>query len=313
VDEPLLLHSLSEHGELIFGALEAARPRRVVEIGSETGGFSKELLDWTGAHGAELVTVEPFPTPEMRALAAEHDHFELVSERSPAALGGIAPADAYVIDGDHNYWTVIRELRAAYAGDNLPLSILHDVGWPWARRDLYYEPKAVPAAGRHDHSFERAVHPDRDELVANGGFHGEFQFAAALEHGGERNGVLTAVEDFLSERPELAFRKLPVVFGVGFVYPAEADWASSVEELLDPWHGSRLAERLERNRVRLYVHVLDLQAQARRRGMRASRDALAIEDRLEQLEAENAALRLEAQRLRAQLADGAAAPPLRQP
>src|SRR5215210_588730 len=105
-DEPLLLHSLSEHGELIFGALDVARPQRIVEIGSETGGFSKELLDWAGANGATLVTVEPYPTPEIRELAESVDHFELVARRSPGAFAELEPADAYVIDGDHNHWTV---------------------------------------------------------------------------------------------------------------------------------------------------------------------------------------------------------------
>src|SRR5215212_8786214 len=134
VDEPLLLHSLSEHGELIFGALDAARPRRIVEIGSETGGFSKQLLDWAGDHGATLVTVEPQPSAEIRELAAATPHFELVAGRSPRALEEVEPAGAYVIDGDHNHWTVLRELRAAFAGGTAPLVIVHDVGWPWARR-----------------------------------------------------------------------------------------------------------------------------------------------------------------------------------
>jgi hypothetical protein len=304
VDEPLLLHSLSEHGELIFGALEAARPRRIVEIGSETGGFSKELLDWAGANGATLVTVEPFPTPEVRELAQSTPHFELVTGRSPGALATIEPADAYVIDGDHNHWTVVRELQAAYADGNRPLSILHDVGWPWARRDLYYNPRALPDEATHSYSYEQAVHPDQDELVPVGGFHGDFQFAAAEAPGGENNGVLTAVEDFLKERPDLTLRKLPVVFGVGFVFPDDADWAPRVKELLDPWHDSRLAERLESNRVRLYVRVLDLQDRLRRAGLHQGRMAQALEDRIEHLEAENAALRLERARLREQLADG---------
>ena len=308
MDEPLLLHSLSEHGELIFGALEAVRPRRIVEIGSETGGFSKELLDWAGANGATLVTVEPHPTPEVRALAAEHDHFEVVAGRSPGVLAELEAADAYVIDGDHNYWTVTRELHAAYAGGNTPLAILHDVGWPWGRRDLYYAPSALPPEAVRPHSFERAVHPDSDELVESGGFHGEFQFAAALEPGGERNGVLTAVEDFLSDRSDLAYRELPVVFGVGFVFPDAAPWAARVKELLDPWHGSRLAERLERNRMRLYVRMLDLTAKTRREGLKASRVALGYEDRIAAVEAENAALRLELARLRAERADAAAQP-----
>src|SRR4051812_27296425 len=102
VDEPLLLHSLSEHGELIFAALDAGGPRRIVEIGSETGGFSKQLLDWAGDRGATLVTVEPHPTAEVRELAAVTPHFELVVGRSPGVLAKIEPGDAYVIDGDHN-------------------------------------------------------------------------------------------------------------------------------------------------------------------------------------------------------------------
>src|SRR3712207_7675740 len=97
-DEPLLLHSLSEHGEHIFGALDAAAPKRVVEIGSETGGFSKELLDWAGANGATLVTIEPYPTPEIRELAERVEHFELVARRSPGVLADLEPADAYVIE-----------------------------------------------------------------------------------------------------------------------------------------------------------------------------------------------------------------------
>jgi hypothetical protein len=302
VDEPLLLHSLAEHAELIFGALAAARPASIVEIGSETGGFSKELMTWAGENGATLSTVEPFPTPELRELDRVVGHFNLVAARSPAALAAIDPADAYVIDGDHNYWTVLRELEAAYAGANRPLAILHDICWPSGRRDLYYDPNSVPEEERQTYSYEKAAHPDHDELVDTGGFHGDHYFAAAEKQGGERNGVLTAVEDFLRDRPDLALRKLPVVFGVGFVFPDDAPWAGRVKELLDPWHESRMAQRIERNRVQLYVRVLELQEEMRRVGMRASRASLDLEDRLEELEAENAALRLERQRLRARLA-----------
>ena len=298
-DEPLLLHSLSEHGELIFGALDAARPARIVEVGSETGGFSKELLDWAGANGATLATVEPFPTPELRALARELDHFELVERRSPAALADIEPADAYVIDGDHNHWTVLRELRAAYDGSRQPLAILHDVGWPCARRDQYYAPDALPSEALHPHSYEKGRHPERSELVDSGGFHGDFQFAVACDEGGERNGVLAAVEEFLAERPALAYRQVDPVFGVGFVFAADAAYADRVRALLDPWHGSTLAARLERNRVRLYTRVLELQDELRRMGLRAGRSTLAYDDRIADVEAENAALRLELARLRA--------------
>jgi hypothetical protein len=111
--------------------------------------------------------------------------------------------------------------------------------------------------------------------------------------------VRTAVDDFVERHPELEYRQVEAVFGVGYVYPADAPWAPRLREVLDPWHGNRLVERLERNRVRLYARVLELQDLVQRVGLRASRSALELEDRIEALEAENAALRLERARARA--------------
>jgi hypothetical protein len=51
-----------------------------------------------------------------------------------------------VIDGDHNYYTVLRELRLADSvarRDGRPLlAFMHDVGWPCARRDPIMPPTA---------------------------------------------------------------------------------------------------------------------------------------------------------------------------
>ena len=58
--------------------------------------------------------------------------------------------DAALIDGDHNWFTVVP--RAADARPRsrerpdrpCPVMILHDVLWPYGRRDLYYEPSRIP-------------------------------------------------------------------------------------------------------------------------------------------------------------------------
>ncbi len=34
--------------------------------------------------------------------------------------------------------------RPQDAGTPLPVLILHDVGWPYGRRDLYYTPETIP-------------------------------------------------------------------------------------------------------------------------------------------------------------------------
>ena len=57
--------------------------------------------------------------------------------------------DAALIDGDHNWYTVYNELKllaatAREADAALPVLVLHDVGWPYGRRDLYYAPEQIP-------------------------------------------------------------------------------------------------------------------------------------------------------------------------
>ena len=123
MDESLLLYSLREHRALILDVLAAVAAGRVVEIGSEAGGFTREMAAWAEENGARFVAVEPFPAEEIRELAEGSSAFELVEARSPDALAGIEPADAYLVDGDHNHWTVSGELQAIYSDGREPVAI----------------------------------------------------------------------------------------------------------------------------------------------------------------------------------------------
>lgn len=259
--EPLLIHSLSTYREIILGALETVAPKRLVEVGSEFGGFTSELADWLGERDAEHVVIEPYPVDGVVELDRERDHVTLVRDRTPAALEGLAAADAYVLDGDHNYWTMLGELRriSASTAGRPWLAVMHDVGWPWARRDLYYAPDLLPEEAKHPHTFTEGVVPGDPGTVPGTGFRGGGQFAAAREEGGERNGVLTAVEDHMAEHEELAFLRVPAVFGVGFLYTRGAPWAAELERVVGPFHEHPLLHRLERNRIDLYLAVVGTQ------------------------------------------------------
>jgi hypothetical protein len=298
-DEQLLLHSLHEFRDLIFSWLELAGVRTIVEIGSERGVMTRELAEWTSARGGHLHTVEPSPDPEIVSLDARSGDFTLVKGSSPNALAGIPPCDAYIVDGDHNYWVVSHELEAIYGSDRAedqgPLSILHDVGWPCARRDQYYSPRALPPEGVHPHSRDRGKVPGRSELV-EGGFRGPLEFASAKHEGGPRNGVLTAVEDFLAERDSLSYRHIPSIFGVGVIFPSAASYATELDRALAPYHQNPLLEKLERNRIRLFLGLV--QANEAEQSLDAARNRLVAEYdvRLSELEAETARLRQEAAR-----------------
>jgi len=295
---PLLLHSLTELRDLILSCLEAAEARTVAEIGSESGAFTRDLLSFAARREGEVWCVEPYPTLELEQLDSTEPRFHLIAGRSPGALSGIEPCDAYIVDGDHNYWTVSRELEHALGDrDAAPLVVLHDVSWPSGRRDQYYAPDALPPAAVHPHSWDRGSLPDV-EKAARGGLRGNGSFAIALREGGERNGVRTAVEDFVAEREDLRFARVPSIFGVGFVYSRSASYAGALAALLDPLDGNPLLERLERNRIDLYLKVIEMQDAASDTGLRQGRLIAEYDRSLTTAENEAAALRIELAKLR---------------
>jgi hypothetical protein len=89
-----------------------------------------------------------------------------------------------------------------------------------------------------------------------------------------RNGVLTAVEDFVGERPDLQLTVIPSFFGLGVVFHRQAPYAAELQTLLAPYASNPLLERLERNRV---LHLASSHVQ-----LSMAREA---QERLQRLEA----------------------------
>lgn len=263
----LLIHSMAEFSATILACLTAADARAVAEIGAEFGGMSHRLADHLGPIDGHLTSIDPSPAPGFAAWAAATPCVRHIAQPSLDAVPGLAGIDAWLIDGDHNYHTVSRELaeidRIGRRDGKPLLAFLHDVGWPCARRDMYYAPDRIPAEHRHPHSYTAGALLDRDDLTPGRGFRGMGQFAFALQAGGPRNGVLTAVEDFVADATTdgraLAFAYIPAVFGLGVVFAADAPWSEAVAALLLPLHDNALLARIEESRLRNYLTVIDWQ------------------------------------------------------
>ena len=141
-------------------------------------------------------------------------------------LPDLPPVDVALVDGDHNWYTVYHELKmladvARSAGQPLPVLIMHDVLWPYGRRDLYYTPETIPEQFRHPYA-QRGMRPGRSELVPEGGGGVSPTLNNALVEGGPRNGVMTALEDFMAESDEhLRLVVLPIYFGLAIVVSEE--------------------------------------------------------------------------------------------
>ncbi len=261
----LLLHSMAEFSDIIFPALEIAGATRVVEVGAETGAMTDRLLDYVAQRGGTLTSIDPAPSDAASALFEGSPHARLVRATSLEAIPQLS-ADAWLIDGDHNYFTVLAESQAVWEraqASGMPFLVFyHDVGWPCARRDMYYAPERIPAEFRQPLSWDRGVIPGNPATIA-GGFRGEGVFAVALHEGGARNGVLTAIEDFVADKGDrLLWAMVPAVFGLGVLFDAEAPWAEALTAHLLPHHQNPLLARLEENRLACYLRVIEWQDRA---------------------------------------------------
>jgi len=180
--------------------LEERRPTTLLEIGVHSGQNTLKLLEWCKSTGSQLTSLDPvewvgclpeelkrpYPGYQYKRGQKEFDNFkiappsiEIIFERgldkywtckklrsldyltSPEFTG----FDMYLIDGDHNYYTVSNELKCIHAKISERSTILfNDVAGVWARKDLYYDPIFIPAEHRNS----------------------------------PKQGVLTAIEDFLA-------------------------------------------------------------------------------------------------------------------
>ena len=205
---------------IVEPVLRAAGAKRVVEIGALRGDTTVRLVDLLGPE-SELHVIDPLPNfdPEEHSRRFP-GRYVFHRDISHNVLPRLPAMDAALVDGDHNWFTVYHELRflreaAEAAGRPMPLLVMHDVWWPYGRRDLYYEPDRIPDADRRPYA-RRGLLPGRRDLVEKGGLNQHL--ANALEEGGPRNGVMTALEDFVAEHESpLRVVVLPLYFGLAIV------------------------------------------------------------------------------------------------
>jgi hypothetical protein len=182
-------------------------------------------------------------------------------------------ADLYVIDGDHNYATVRRELDWILRNAPDAIVVLHDVLWPCARRDQYYQPSPLAPADKHLTSVDGPTIWHDEPTPA--GFVGLGAFTCAREAGGERNGVLTAIEDALTTTEGWHLEIIPAIFGLGVLARTTSETAP-LFQAIRPYSDSKLLEAMENNRIALYTRVLQLQYEAAARADDADRLAESI-------------------------------------
>ena len=206
---------------IIEPVLAMLGPEVVVEIGSDQGENTVRLLEFCKNNNAVLHAVDPLPKFDVESLKKQYGkHFVFHQSLSLNAIPRIKAADVFLIDGDHNWYTVFNELKLIekYAADSerpFPVIMLHDIAWPYGRRDLYYNPETIPDKFRKPYK-QKGIRPDSVELLEEGGLNQHLN--NSIYENDLQNGVLTAVEDFVKEAEHpVEFLRLPGLSGLGIL------------------------------------------------------------------------------------------------
>ena len=237
----------------ILALVEAAAPARILEAGTESGDHTDTLLQYCRRTGCLLDVADTPADPQRAALLAHYAdscafHPLVVLQAIP-----LLPAcDVVLLDTDPNWFTIYRSLQLLFAragekGIAPPLVLLHGVGWPFGRRDMYRQPGSIME--RHPYA-RRGMVPGQSALADDGVSGNTFN---ALHEGGPRNGVLTAAEDFVAAWPQpIRLHILPFVGGLAILLPV-ARASPALSEAVDRLSGAEslltMAEALERERA----------------------------------------------------------------
>jgi hypothetical protein len=249
--------------DIIHPLLDALQPHDIVEIGSEHGKMTSRLIEFARTQGARVHAVDPEPRFDVEAWMRDAAG-AFIMHRLPSlvALPAIESFDVVLIDGDHNWFTVYHELRMIEQlckdrGQPLPLTFLHDVAWPYGRRDLYYAPETIPEQYRHPYA-RQGILPTSSALAPRGGYNAGL--CNAMHEGGPRNGVLTAVEDYLeATSTPMELVQIPAVFGLAILLPETlAQARPEVAERVRAWARPEISSFLNRLEMARIAMLLQL-------------------------------------------------------
>lgn len=215
------MHSFWESS--IKPILTGFKINKIIEIGAFKGTHTQKLLEHCKEIGGTLFVIDPEPLFDEDDWCKKYgSRLHVIKNLSLNVLPSLTGYDAVLIDGDHNWYTVYHELKLIErygTNGNFPLIFLHDIEWPYGRRDMYYFPETIPAEFRKPYA-RKGIIRGQSELAEEGGLNPGL--CNALFEGGERNGVLTAIEDFLSQtKIPIRFYKVSGHHGLGILAPAD--------------------------------------------------------------------------------------------
>jgi len=252
----LLLHSMSEFEELILKSLRHSNINVILEIGSGNGDLTESLIDFVVERNGSLTIIDTYPASWIIETQLKFvQNVSLFQEKSIVAIPKLERLGCVVIDGDHNYYTVLKELELIASflpcGD-FPLILIHDVYGPCARRDFYADVRSIPRNWLNSPCGIASALPVIELAFGKKGTFFSDGSALSSDSGGTQNGILTAIETFIERERVWDFYCVPCCFGLGVLCHHKAPYRDEIKTIFSPFHDNKMLKRLEYQRYTLF-------------------------------------------------------------
>ena len=137
-----------------------------------------------------------------------------ISENPLNALRKFENYDAIFIDDDANWYTLINELKIIKnTNSEFPLVFICNNNFPNKKRDSYSNPDNIPDNFRQEYTDKLTINFNNEKIIISDGFY------HACDENTPKNGVSTAIEDFLDKNSHIGTIKINFTKEICILYP----------------------------------------------------------------------------------------------
>ena len=215
--------------------------KKVLMIGLTNETILNEILSYCINNNAELYTIDS--NSNINDLINKNyitydnlDNFKETithfNEKSLDILPDLKSFDTIFIDDDPNWYTVYNEFELIKKNNpNFPLVFVCNNKYPYKRRDAYTNPKDIPKKYINECSTELPIIFEENGQTKNIMINDNL--CHALYENTPKNGVLTAIEDFLNENPSLKLLEINPLEGIYLIYEHSKDNEIKINKILE--------------------------------------------------------------------------------
>ena len=214
--------------------LSRFKVEKILAIGLSNELIMDEIISFLKDNNCFLYAIDP--KLDVKDVVKEYDDIkdsiEYYSNDSLNVLPELKDIDAVFINGDPNWYTVYNELNLIKENNSkFPIVFVCNNKYPHKRRDSYTNPNKIPKEFKNECSNDlQIIYEENDEtrctMVKDGLCH-------AIQEDTPKNGVLTAIEDFLKENSSLEFLDINPLEGISLIYPYSEIAKLRVNQILE--------------------------------------------------------------------------------